>query len=81
MPRYRTNFTLAPPRSRLPAGFLDARDLFRARDFDLYAESSIRFVARAGGEVVATFRSIAHARAWLMATPAESQGRRPGRAR
>ena len=76
MPKYRSNFQLQPPRSAFPAGFEEARAAFRENDLDLFCQSVIRFVARADGESVAVFRSIADARAWLAAQPAQTPARR-----
>ncbi len=76
MPRYRTNYTLAPPRPHLPPGFLEARDLFRASDFDLFAESTTRFIAKAGDETFGPWRTLREARDWLAARPAQRSARR-----
>ncbi len=75
MPRFRTSYTLTPPKPRFPAGFLEVRDRFRAADFDLYCESTIRFVGRAGDERFGPWRSVAEARAWLEAQTSARRAR------
>jgi hypothetical protein len=65
MSRYRSRYMTAPPPSRFPAGFFEARDAFRDHDLDLFCEGTIRFIARAGSEVFGPFRSLQQALQWL----------------
>lgn len=76
MPRYRSTYMIAPPKSSLPPGFFELRDQFRDRDLDLFREGPIRFIARAGAETFGPWRSVAEARQWLEARPVQTLGRR-----
>ena len=65
MPRFRTSYSLTPPKPRFAPDFIQVRDAYRAADFDLVCEGAIRFVVRSDGEAIAALRSVADARAWL----------------
>ena len=77
MPKIRTTYLLAPRAPRFPEGFYEIRNQFRDRaDLDLFCESWSRFLARDGRAVIATFRSLAAARAWLEAWPVQTPAHR-----